>query len=269
VKPDLSGGASITLGDLTIGYRQGSRLREVASGLCAEVLRGELTCLLGVNGAGKSTLLRTLSGLQPRLGGEIIIEGKPLDAYSFGSLSRTVGIVTAERAEVRDMSVRDLVGLGRSPHTGFWGRIGRDDERAIEGAICGIKIESLSGRLFHTLSDGERQKVMLAKVLAQETPVILLDEPTAFLDFPSRIEIMRFLLLLAHGHRKTVFLSTHDIELALQVADRLWLLSAEGVLETGTPVELVAGGVIERFFHCDGVEFHSGGRFFSLTGFNP
>jgi iron complex transport system ATP-binding protein len=242
--------------NLTVGYGSGGRTRKVACNLCAEVLRGSLTCLLGVNGAGKSTLIRTISGLQRKLCGEIVIEGKRIEEYSGEILSKTIGVVLTGKDEMRGMSVHDIVGLGRHPYTGFLGRMCREDERAVNDAINCMKINSLDRRLMHTLSDGERQKVMIARVLAQETPVILLDEPTAFLDFPSRVEIMRFLVMLAHDGGKTVFISTHDLELALQMADKLWILSPDGGLETGQPGELVENGSIERFFGCEGVEFN-------------
>ena len=152
------------------------------------------------------------------------------------------------------LTVFDMVGMGRSPYTGFWGTLGEQDREIVKDAIKQIKITHLIERTMDTLSDGERQKVMIAKALAQETPVIFLDEPTAFLDFPSKVEMMQMLHNLAHDMKKTIFLSTHDLELALQVADRLWLLDAEQLI-TGTPKELAHQGYLDRFFNIPGIFF--------------
>jgi iron complex transport system ATP-binding protein len=157
---------------------------------------------------------------------------------------------------VRDMSVLDLVSLGRTPYTGFWGGLNEQDKLIVKEAIALIKIENLARRPVHTLSDGERQKVMIAKALAQETPILYLDEPTAFLDFPSKIEIIRLLHRLTREAGKTVFLSTHDWELAVQIADKLWLMDKENGITTGSPAELKMNGALEKFFQCEGFAFN-------------
>jgi iron complex transport system ATP-binding protein len=246
---------AIQIKNLSIGYLTKREAKTIAATLNAIIHSGELTCLLGANGAGKSTLLRTLSGFQPPLSGEISIFGKPIKSYSGKKLSQTIGIVLTEKPDVRDMTVRDLVSLGRNPYTGFWGKLNDADEFTVDEAIACLKIEHLSARLIHTLSDGERQKVMIAKALAQETPVIYLDEPTAFLDFPSKVEIMRLLHFLAVRSGKTIFLSTHDLELALQIADKLWLMDRQKGLMAGTPDELRLNGTLEHFFQCNGAYF--------------
>jgi len=242
---------AIQINNLSIGYS----LKPVAENLSATIFSGELTCLLGANGVGKSTLLRTLSGFFPQLSGEIFIFGKPIESYSGKELSQTIGIVLTEKVDVRDMTVHDLISLGRNPYTGFWGILNNVDETVVNKAIAYLKIEEHSNRSIHTLSDGERQKVMIAKALAQETPIIYLDEPTAFLDFPSKVEIMRFLHFLAVQSNKTIFLSTHDLELALQIADKLWLMDKEKGLTVGTPDELRKNGALENFFQCEGAYF--------------
>ena len=177
----------IQLNDLCVGYRTKRGPKVVAEGINACIESGELTCLLGANGVGKSTLLRTLSGFQPQLGGSIWVEGKELAAYTDKELARVVGVVLTERPDVHNLSVEDLIGLGRSPYTGFWGGLRQMDKEAVAQAAGWVGAGDLLGRMVDTLSDGERQKVMIAKALAQETPVILLDEPTAFLDFPSKV----------------------------------------------------------------------------------
>ena len=184
---------TIHINDLSIGYRTKNDTKLVASHIQARIYSGELTCLLGANGVGKSTLLRTLSAFQPKLGGEIAVLGRDMDSYSDKELSTTIGVVLTEKCDIRNMSVRELVEMGRSPYTGFWGRLDKEDKQVVEESIALVRIENLASRMVHTLSDGERQKVMIAKALAQETPVIFLDEPTAFLDFPSKVEIMQLL----------------------------------------------------------------------------
>ena len=254
------------LQDLSIGYRvKNHNTRVVASGISASIKRGELTCLLGANGVGKSTLLRTLSAFQPALGGEIFIYNpltfhlSPLTSYSDKELSRVIGVVLTEKPDIRNMSVRELVALGRSPYTGFWGTLHDDDWQVVDEAIEAVGISSLSQRMIHTLSDGERQKVMIGKALAQQTPVIFLDEPTAFLDFPSKVEMMQSLRRLAQERQKTIFLSTHDFELALQVADTLWLMEKTGTeqprLHIGTPQELASDGSLARYVERPGITF--------------
>lgn len=165
----------------------------VAGHINAGINSGELTCLLGANGIGKSTLLRTLSAFQPKLSGEIFIQGQEIEQYKDKELSMAISVVLTEKCEVRNMTVTELVGLGRTPYTGFWGTLDEDDKQIVERSISLVKIEKLADRMVHTLSDGERQKVMIAKALAQETPIIFLDEPTAFLDFPSKVEMMQLL----------------------------------------------------------------------------
>ncbi len=247
--------ATIQIEDLAIGYRSKQGVHKVAEHIRTSLYSGELTCLLGANGVGKSTLLRTLSGFQPALGGHISVLGRELGSYTDKELSTIVGLVLTEKCAVRHMSVRELVGMGRSPYTGFWGRLSDDDHEKVEWAIRSVGIVPLGGRMVHTLSDGERQKVMIAKALAQETPVIYLDEPTAFLDFPSKVEMMQLLHSLTRRTGKTIFMSTHDLELALQIADRIWLMDREKGIRTGVPEDLALDGYLADFFVRKGIAF--------------
>ena len=265
---------TIILKELSIGYHAKNGTRIVAEGINAAIRQGELTCLLGANGVGKSTLLRTLSAFQPKLGGEIIIRSQEsgdrsqeIDALTDKELSRMIGVVLTEKPDIRNMTVRELVALGRSPYTGFWGTLHDEDWQVVDEAIDAVRIDSLRERMVHTLSDGERQKVMIAKALAQQTPVIYLDEPTAFLDFPSKVEVMQLLRRLAIEAQKTIFLSTHDFELALQVADKLWLMETgdrsqetgerrqESGVSIGTPRELAQNGALARYVERPGITF--------------
>ncbi|MDE6716915.1 MAG: ABC transporter ATP-binding protein [Muribaculaceae bacterium] len=247
---------------LTTGYRAGREEREVTRDLTASLYAGELTSFLGPNGAGKSTLLRTLSGFLPPLSGEVRVEGRPLHDLRGRELARTVGVVLTERTDVENMDVETLVGLGRAPYTGFWGRLTADDREAVERAIALVGIEDLRHREANSLSDGERQKVMIAKALAQSTPVIFLDEPTAFLDFPSKVEIMRLLASIAHSEEKTIFMSTHDLDIALQLSDRLWLIDKKHGVTIGSHHELTESGALEKYFLRPGICFdRNTGRF--------
>lgn len=259
---------SVVLQNLSIGYLTKDSRKVVATGLNATINSGELTCLLGRNGIGKSTLLRTLSAFQPALDGDISIAlNSPLEparspqkarslltSLSDKQLSRIIGIVLTEKPDVQNMTVEELVGMGRSPYTGFWGTLDAEDEKIVREAIRLVGIDNLQGRMVHTLSDGERQKVMIAKTLAQQTPIIYLDEPTAFLDFPSKVETLQLLRKLAVEEQKTIFLSTHDVELSLQLADKIWLMEPEQ-LSVGSPAELAAQGVLSRFIEHDGIVF--------------
>ena len=245
---------TVVLQDLTIGYHTKESQKVVAQGLNASLKGGELTCLLGQNGIGKSTLLRTLSAFQPALGGNVLM-GKSLSALTDKERSHLIGVVLTEKPDVRNMTTEELVGMGRSPYTGFWGTLDQDDKTIVAEAIRLVGIEKLQGRMIHTLSDGERQKVMIAKALAQQTPVIYLDEPTAFLDFPSKVETLQLLRRLAKEQEKTIFLSTHDVELAIQMADTIWLMETDG-LSIGTPRQLADNGILSRFIERDGIEFN-------------
>lgn len=250
----------IELKNLSTGYGR----HTVSANLNATLQSGRLTCLLGPNGVGKSTLLRTLCGFQPPLEGRMELDGKDMAQLSRKEMSRSIGVVLTERPDVTDMRASDMVALGRTPYTGFWGRLGKEDRNRVDEAMQLVGITHLAHRMIHTLSDGERQKVMIAKALAQQTPVILLDEPTAFLDFPSKVETMRLLHRLAHESGKTVFLSTHDLETAIQLSDDLWLLSADG-LESGTADSLSADGSLERFVSCNGIRFDAQRKVFYLS----
>ena len=252
---------TVELKNLSIGYTQKGNEKVVAQGLNAAINSGELTCLLGCNGIGKSTLLRTLSAFQPALGGDVMLftpqtsDIKPLTSFTDKELSHLIGIVLTEKPDVRNMTTEDLVGMGRSPYTGFWGTLTANDRKIVAEAISMVGIEPLRGRMIHTLSDGERQKVMIAKALAQQTPVIYLDEPTAFLDYPSKVEVLQLLRRISRETDKIIFLSTHDVELALQLADTIWLMNRGEKMTIGSPQQLARQGSLGRFIEREGIVF--------------
>ncbi|MDL2252300.1 ABC transporter ATP-binding protein [Odoribacter sp. OttesenSCG-928-J03] len=248
--------SAITANNLTIGYKQGKRGNKIIhENLSFSLEEGELTCLLGPNGAGKSTLLRTISGSQQALGGELLLEGRPLTSYNDKELARTIGLVLTDRTMGGGLSVYEMVALGRQPHTGFFGRLNDNDREIVQKSLDLVGISHKADSYVAELSDGVRQKVMIAKALAQECPMLLLDEPTAFLDVVSRIEIMNLLHELAAKQHKTILLSTHDMEQALLLGDRLWLLSDENSLQCGVTEDLILSGAINKFFSRNEIAF--------------
>lgn len=208
---------AITTNRLTVGYRGHRVVEDISLSLPC----GRLVCLLGPNGAGKSTLLRTLCGFQPPIEGTVTISGSDITAMSAAEVARLVSVVLTDRPLTPSLTAAEMVGMGRAPYTGFWGRLSDDDRRLVSEAMQAVGIAPLATRRMGRLSDGERQKVMIAKALAQHTPVIVLDEPTAFLDYPSKVAVMKTLARLAHDEGKTILMSTHDLELAAQLGDEL------------------------------------------------
>lgn len=267
----------ITLKNLVVGYPDGRHTRQLNHAANEEAHDGMLTCLIGANGAGKSTLLRTIAGFQLPLEGTVLLGGDDVRALSPRQRAERMAVVLTDRPDVMCTTVWEMVATGRAPFTGFWGRLSGKDRGIVTRSLRLVGIEWMADRTVASLSDGERQKVMIAKALAQQTPVILLDEPTAFLDYPSRVEVMQLLLNIAHEEHKTVLLSTHDLDLALQTADRIWLFEKErgekkeeeegkeerkekgkekeketngnkmSKIISGTPQELVSNGSISRF----------------------
>lgn len=232
----------IELRHLTVGYGEKVVLSDINQTLEA----GKLVCLLGSNGVGKSTILRTLAGFLPPLSGKVLLEGRDLFSLSVSQRSRAVSVVLTERVEVPYMKVKDLVGMGRSPYTGFFGKLDKEDRNIVSEAIEMVGITDLAERTIATLSDGERQKALLAKALAQQTPIILLDEPTAFLDFHAKASTLRLMLRLAHETNKTILLSTHDVGMALRLSDMLWIVQ-DGVIQSGTTDSLTNDGTMQKF----------------------
>ena len=239
---------------LTTGYCSHRQRHTIANQLTASLAGGSFTALIGTNGAGKSTLLRTIAGLQPMLEGKVFWLGKSLSDYSRRELSKTLAVVLTEKTMGEGLTVSEVVEMGRMPYTGFDGRLSAQDLQIVEEAMHLTGIAPFAHRKLTSLSDGERQRVMIAKALAQQTPVILLDEPTAFLDFPSKVGLLRLLRKLASQHGKTIIVSTHDLELTFQIAEQLWLLSSEGLIE-GSPRLLADKGILEQFFHAEGLTF--------------
>ena len=247
----------LTTHDLTVGYRNGSRQVALLNHLNLHLDKGKLVALLGQNGAGKSTLLRALTCDEQPLSGTIKVNGVPLMEMSQKERSRVLGLVSTERIQAGALTVTELVGLGRQPHTGFLGRLDDEDREIVRQSMADAGIIGKAGEYMASLSDGERQKAMIARALAQQTPIIILDEPTAFLDVASRIETMRLLQTLAHDRGKAVLLSSHDISQSLMLADELWLITTDRQVVTGTTTQLVADGAMDRLFANRSIHFNS------------
>jgi iron complex transport system ATP-binding protein len=237
--------------NLSLGYGSSALL----SGLDLRLDAGELVCLLGPNGSGKSTLLRTLAGLQPALAGQIEIGNQGIGKYSPADLARQLALVLTERMDPGNLRVEELVALGRIPYTGWFGTLSKADHEKIDWAMELAAVTPFRNRRVLQLSDGEKQKVMLARALAQDTRLIILDEPTAHLDLPNRFEMMRLLHTLARQTGKAILLSSHELDLALQTADQLWIVAAEGTLTHGTPEDLVLDKTFEKAFSRPGFHF--------------
>lgn len=244
--------AALDIIDLTIGYESKDGSTIVAGGINAALGKGELVALVGRNGAGKSTLLRTLAAYNRPLDGCITYDGDDVSSLSMQQLAKKISVVLTAATPVANMSVRELVSLGRTPHTNFLGLLTDNDRMVVEQAMETMGVAQFASRDIFALSDGERQKCMIAKALAQQTPLIMLDEPTAYLDYPSKVRLMRMLKHLAATEGKGVIVSTHDLDIALRLANKMWLMHG-GRLVAGSVAELSAGGALSAFIDDEGV----------------
>ena len=244
----------ISLKHLTIGYGKGRTGYPLLPPLNATGRRGELIAVIGRNGIGKSTLLGTIAGIRKKLDGEIRISNREICDYPQIELARLVGYVSTENVRVTNMSVYELVSMGRFPHTNWYGRIGPADHKAVTDSIEKTGLTTLTTRQVNEISDGERQKAMIARVLAQDTALMIMDEPTAFLDIGSRYEIINLLHTLAAERSKTIIFSTHDLHIAVRHADKIWLMLDDGIKE-GLPEDLIREGLFTRLFDKSELSF--------------
>ena len=249
--------AILTTHDMAVGYGQGNKRTILLSDLNLSLEQGTLVALLGKNGAGKSTLLRALTCDSQPINGSVEIDGKPSDEISKRDLSRLIALVATERIMGGAFTIRELVALGRQPHTGFLGRLSRHDDEVVRQSLEAVGIAHKAEQHVAQLSDGERQKAMIAKALAQETPIIVLDEPTAFLDVASRIETMKLLHSLAREQNKAVLLSSHDISQSLLLADELWVITQDREVVTGSTEQVVMSGAMDRVFDNSSILFNN------------
>ena len=240
----------IRLNDLTIGYGRRILLQHAS----ATIPAGELVALVGRNGTGKSTLLRAIAGLGERLGGEIRLDGHSLETLSPQQLATTVSFVTTERVRIPNLRCEDVVALGRAPYTNWIGRVQEQDKAIVERSLELVGMAAFAGKTMDRMSDGECQRILIARALAQDTPVILLDEPTAFLDLPNRYELATLLRRLAHDEGKCILFSTHDLDVALGLCDAVALIDTPD-LHCLPASDMASSGHIERLFAGAGISF--------------
>ena len=256
---------TIELRHLRTGYTERRRSVVISPDLSLSIRPGEIVMLMGPNGSGKSTLMHTMAGLLPPLAGEVQLGEKPLSSLTMKEVARQLSLVLTERIPAGNMDVWEVVTIGRYPYTGFRGVLSAEDKRICEEALDTCRLTELRERIFDTLSDGEKQRVMIARALAQETPLILLDEPTAHLDLPSRLEVTTMLRTLAHKLGKSILISTHELDLALGWADTIWLLDRSGAITAKAPEDLILDGDIERVFGDPRLRFDSDRGEFSIA----
>jgi iron complex transport system ATP-binding protein len=247
--------AQLSAEQLSIGYHHGADTTVISQALDCSLRGGEFVCLLGPNGAGKSTLIRTLAGMQPPLAGKLKLSGKDLGSIAPRERARAVSVVLTETMPTGMMDAYSLVSLGRHPYSGWFGGLTAQDHERIEWALNAVGAMPLANRQVAELSDGERQKVSIARALAQEAKLMLLDEPTAFLDLPRRVELMSILRSLAQRENLALLLSTHDLDLALRFADRLWLMTPDGSLIQGAPEALALNGEFAKVFASENLDW--------------
>ena len=229
---------------LSIGYNN----KAVVSDINVTLNEGDIIALVGPNGAGKSTLFKTFSTHIKPVGGKIELFGKDLQTYSPKERAKLLGIVLTERPDDMFLKVFDVVAAGRYPYTGMFGKLSEKDKNEIKVSLELVGVNNLIDSVFDTLSDGEKQKVMIAKAIAQNTPIIMLDEPTAFLDYPSKIELFSLLKKLAKEQKKAILFSSHDLELLLRYTDNLWIIAKEKPFAAGQSSKLLKNGIIKEYF---------------------
>lgn len=251
--------------DLSVGYESNA----ILEGLSLNVLPGDLICLMGPNGSGKSTLLRTLVGLNKSLKGDVFIDGKNTKQIEPKELSKLVSIVLTERGTTQGLTVEDIVRLGRFPHTNMWGKLEEKDRRIVKQSIELLNLEKLRGTLADELSDGQLQKVFIARALAQDTPIIILDEPTTFLDIANKMELMSVLERISREKNKALIFSSHDWELALEMCPKAWLIDSNDKIRTGAPEEFLYSGTMQKLFMHEKFYLNNqNGRFCELKSMN-
>ena len=226
----------------------------IAENINFQISKGKLVALVGANGIGKSTLLRTLAKIQQPLSGEILLQNKSLHTFSSGELAKEIGLVLTEQLPSKNLTVLELIALGRQPYTNWIGNLSNHDHAIIQGALKKTNLQELKHRKCYTLSDGQLQKVMIARALAQDTSMIILDEPTTHLDMYHKAYVLNLLKKLAHDTQKTMLFSTHEIDLAIQLCDEM-IVMHDGSIFSGTPCQLIERGIFEALFPNDLITF--------------
>jgi len=253
----------LTTKNLSVGYGSKKDIKVVAKHMNLSLSKGELVCLVGKNGIGKSTLLRTLSKMQPRLDGTILLEDKSIDLFSRNELAKIISLVLTERIPSSNLTVYELIALGRQPYTNWIGKLLEEDLKQIKEALSQSHLIELMNERCDKLSDGQLQRAMICRALAQNTDLIILDEPTAHLDVQHKMETFKLLKKIAHELNRAILISTHEIQLATQIADELWLMTEEKII-TGMPSELIESDQINLLFDSDSMSFDKESRQFIM-----
>ena len=241
--------------DLKVGFGPAQREKVLIGPFSDTIEKGQLVCLLGLNGSGKTTLLRTMIGRLGALSGSVLLDGIDVLDMPPKEKAKRVAVVSTERNIPALMLVEDIVALGRSPYTGLLGKLNAKDEAAVNDALATIGAAELKGRRVGELSDGEKQKVLLARAIAQDTEVLIMDEPNTFLDLKNRVLIFEIARTLCEQHGKTILLSTHDLQLALELCDRTWVIGQNGRMHVGSREEVIENDIISEVFDDQMIEF--------------
>jgi len=255
---------SIETKNLHIGYQQKKSVSTIQENISVQLFKGEFVGILGKNGIGKSTLLRTLTGVQDAISGEVFIQGKSIQSYNLKELSSLISLVLTERLPESQLTVYELVALGRQPYTNWIGRLGKKDIDQIKWALEQTETLSLANRYFNELSDGQLQRVLIARALAQDTQIILLDEPTAHLDMHHTIKIFKLLKKLSKETNKTIIITTHEVNLAIKSADQLILLTDKEVI-AGNKKVLIERNSFDHLFSSEIINFNASLEQFIVT----
>ena len=249
--------------DLKIGYQNHKEIKAIASDINLTLNAGKLISLIGSNGIGKSTFLKTIAGIIPSLHGKVYLNNKSIETYEANELAENLSLVLTEKLPTSTLSVYELIALGRQPYTNWLGKLSKEDENQIENALELTQISDLKNRKYYELSDGQFQKVMIARAIAQDTPFIILDEPSTHLDLFHKVSLFKLLQKLAHETNKCVLFSTHDLDLAIQLSDEI-IIMKENLFKHNSPVELVNQGIFDNFFNDDSIRFDRNTKQFIL-----
>ena len=244
----------LSIENLKIGYRAKSNDNILLENINLSVDAGEFISLVGKNGIGKSTLLRTLVGLQDALSGEILLNQKSVTSYTIQELSKKICYVSTEHVQIPNLTVFDFVSYARAPYNNWYGKLSNDDKKAITESLELTNSQAIAHRIYDELSDGEKQRVLISRALAQDTEIIVLDEPTAFLDLANKYEIFHLLSQLSRQKNKTIIFSTHDLNIAINESDKIWLIHDKNIIE-GMPEELVLNNVFNKLFDSSNLVF--------------
>lgn len=248
---------------LKIGYKSNKTIKIIASDINVSLQAGKLISLIGSNGIGKSTFLKTIAGIIPTLDGSVFLNQRQIESFSTTELAENLSLVLTEKLPLSSLSVYELIALGRQPYTNWLGKLSKEDENQIEKALELTQISDLRNRKYYELSDGQFQKVMIARAIAQDTPFIILDEPSTHLDLFHKVSLFKLLQKLAHETNKCVLFSTHDLDLAIQLSDEI-IIMKDNLFKHNSPAELINQGIFDNFFNDDTIVFDRNTKQFIL-----